>query len=151
MAANSSMHSRPRFDPIHTLSVFVRSTVVAVVYLFLVSIVAISTATAETLDVLGQVGVLGEWELTASISSTNVARRQFSGPLVMKHVGICSVDGPETKQGEIQLQLIGSSRVKATLVVAGVTCTYAGRKSDTFSGVMRCPDQRDVPLLMWLK
>ncbi len=145
------MRSRRQHDQIQTTSVLARSIAVAAVCLFAISIVATSTAAAETLDVLGQAGVLGEWELTANISSTDGARKQFSGPLVMKHVGICSVDGPEVKHGEIQLQLIGSSRVKATLLVAGVTCTYAGRKSDSFSGVMRCPDQRDVPLLMWLR
>ena len=129
-----------------------RSIFVATVFLFMISNVATRPAEAETLEVLGQAGVLGEWELMANITSTPAgARKQFSGPLVMKHVGICTVDGPEQKTGEIQLQLIGSSRVKATLVVAGVTCTYAGRKSDSFSGVMRCPDQRDVPLQMWLK
>jgi hypothetical protein len=145
------MRSRRRRDQIQAASAFVRSTAVASVCLFMISNIATSTAAAETLDVLGQAGVLGEWELTANISSMDGARKQFSGPLVMKHVGICSVDGPEVKQGEIQLQLIGSSRVKATLLVAGITCTYAGRKSDSFSGVMRCPLQRDVPLLMWLR
>ena len=69
----------------------------------------------------------------------------------MKHVGICTVDGPEQKTGEIKLQVIGTSRVKATLFVDGVACAYAGRKSDSYSGLLRCQDQRDVPLLMWLK
>jgi hypothetical protein len=124
----------------------------AVVFLLMILNTATRPAAAETLEVLGQLGVLGEWELTATMTSaTNGARKQFSGPLVMKHVGICTVDGPEEKTGEIQLQLFGSSRVKATLVVAGVRCTYAGRKSDSFNGALRCPDQRDVPLLMWLK
>jgi hypothetical protein len=127
-----------------------RSIIVAIVFLLIILNAATQPAAAETLEVLGQVGVLGEWELTANITATGT-RKQFSGPLVMKHVGICTVDGPEEKTGEIQLQFFGSSRIKATLMVAGVTCTYAGRKSDSFSGVMRCPDQRDVPLLMWLK
>jgi hypothetical protein len=127
-----------------------RSIFVATVFLLIILNAATQPAAAETLEVLGQVGVLGEWELTANITATGT-RKQFSGPLVMKHVGICTVDGPEEKTGEIQIQLFGSSRIKATLMVAGVTCTYAGRKSDSFSGVMRCPDQRDVPLLMWLK
>ena len=127
-----------------------RSIVVATAFLLMISTAATWPAEAETLEVLGQVGVLGEWELTANITATGT-RKQFSGPLVMKHVGICTVDGPEEKTGEIQLQLFGSSRVKATFVVAGVTCSYAGRKSDSFNGVMRCPDQRDVPLLMWLR
>lgn len=129
-----------------------RSIVVAAVFLFAISNAATSPAKAETLEVLAQVGVLGEWELTANITSMdNRARKQFSGPLVMKHVGLCTQDGPEVKKGEIQLQLFGPSRVRATLSVEGVTCTYAGRKSDAFNGVMRCSDQRDVPLVMWLK
>ena len=69
----------------------------------------------------------------------------------MKHVGMCSVDGPEQKTGEMRLEHLGASRIKATLVVEGVTCTYDGRKSDAYSGVLRCPDRRDVPLLVWLK
>jgi hypothetical protein len=129
-----------------------RSIVVATVFLLLISNAATRPAEAESLEVLGQVGVLGEWELTANITSTiSSAQSQFSGRLLMKHVGICTQDGPQEKTGEIQLQLFGSSRVKATLVMAGVTCTYAGRKSDSYSGVMRCPDQRDVPLRMWLR
>ena len=109
-----------------------------------------ATAAAETLEVLGQAGVLGEWELTAKLTATG-AQKEFSGSMVMKHVGVCTVDGPEQKTGEIKLQLSGASRVKATLVVDGVACTYAGRKSDSYSGPLRCRDQRDVPLLMWLK
>jgi hypothetical protein len=107
-------------------------------------------AEAETLQILGQAGVLGEWELTANLTATG-AQKQFSGPFVMKHVGLCTVDGPEQKTGDIKLQLFGTSRVKATLLVDGVTCAYAGRKSDSYSGLLRCPDRRNVPLLMWLK
>src|SRR5262245_38926497 len=107
-------------------------------------------AEADALQILGQAGVLGEWELTANTTLAG-AQRQFSGPLVMKHVGLCSVDGPEEKKGEIQLQLFGADRIKATFVIDGVTCSYAGRKSDTYNGVMRCPDRRDVPLVIWLK
>jgi hypothetical protein len=112
--------------------------------------VAAWAAEAETLEVLGQAGVLGEWELTAKLTATGT-QKEFSGPLVMKHVGVCTVDGPEQKTGEIKLQLSGASRVKATLLVDGIACAYAGRKSDSYSGVLRCRAQRDVPLLMWLK
>jgi len=107
-------------------------------------------AEAGALQIVGQAGVLGEWELTADATLAG-AQRQFSGPLVMKHIGLCTVDGPEEKKGEIQLQLTGPDRVNATLLIDGVTCTYAGRKSDAYHGVMRCPDRRDVPLIMWLK
>ena len=53
-------------------------------------------AYAQALKVSGQLGVLGEWELSATLSRQPAAvKRQFSGPLTLKHVGICSQDGPE--------------------------------------------------------
>ena len=123
---------------------------VAAALLLMVPNAATWTAEADTLEILGQAGVLGEWELTAKLTATG-AQKEFSGPMEMKHVGLCTVDGPERKTGEIKLQLSGASRVKATLVVDGVACAYAGRKSDSYSGLLRCRDRRDVPLLMWLK
>jgi len=111
-----------------------------------------SLAAPETLEVLGQVGVLGEWELTANLAATNAARKEFSGPLVMKHVGLCTQDGPEVKKGELRVQISGASRIKATLIMEGASpCTYQGQKADAYKGMMRCPDQREVPLLIWLK
>src|SRR2546421_1506858 len=50
-------------------------------------------------------GVLGEWELTASVSSASNRTKEFSGPLTMRHTGICTQDGPEEKTGEIRLQV----------------------------------------------
>jgi hypothetical protein len=112
----------------------------------------VDPAEAQSLEVLGQAGVLGEWELTANLAATNVSRKEFSGPLLMKHVGLCTQDGPETKKGELRVQLAGASRLKATLIMEGATtCTYQGQKSDAYKGMMRCPDQREVPLLIWLK
>ena len=108
-------------------------------------------ASAEALRVIGQAGVLGEWELTADLSPTGTPRKQFSGPLLLRHTGLCTQDGPEERKGELRLALAGSSRVEATLLIDGVACTYQGRKSDSYQGVMRCPDRRDVPLLLWLK
>jgi hypothetical protein len=130
-------------------SIAVRSIGIAAVFLMLGST---SPGALESLEVLGQAGVLGEWELTANLAATNAARKEFSGPLVMKHVGLCTQDGPEVKKGELRVQLSSVSRMKATLIMEGATpCTYQGQKSDAYKGVMRCPDQRDVPLLIWLK
>jgi len=121
---------------------------------FAVLILAANAATqgleAETLQLSGQAGVLGEWELAATLTATGAAK-QFSGLLLMKHVGICSVDGPEEKRGDIQLQLVSASRIRGTLSMDGATCTYDGRKTDAYTGLMRCPDRRDVPLVLWLK
>ena len=110
-------------------------------------------ARAQSLQVSGNAGVLGEWELSAVVAQTASRRNgEFSGPLTMKHVGLCTQDGPEKKTGEIRIQLSGSSsRMKATLLVDGVECTYSGRFSNAYTGVMNCPDRRPVPLTLVVK
>ena len=108
-------------------------------------------AGAESLEVLGYAGVLGEWELTASVTA-NDNTRAYSGPLTMTHVGICTVDGPEEKKGEIRFRLSeSSSRIQATLLVDGTECSYSARLSDFFTGSMNCPNRPAVPLKLWVK
>lgn len=108
-------------------------------------------AGAESLEVLGYAGVLGEWELTASVTA-NDNTRAYSGPLTMTHVGICTVDGPEEKKGEITFRLSeSSSRIQATLLVDGTECSYSARLSDFFTGSMNCPNRPAVPLKLWVK
>ena len=109
-------------------------------------------AGAQSFEVLGYAGELGEWELTATVTGKmqNQAN-EFSGQLMMKHVGICTQDGPEEKSGEFRMQISQASRMSATLSFDGVECTYAGQLSDAYKGVMRCPDRRAVPLIIWLK
>lgn len=106
---------------------------------------------AQSLEVFGYAGVLGEWELTATVTENSSRRsKEFSGPLTMKHTGVCMQDGPEEKTGELHFQL-SSSRLTATLLVAGVACTYSGKLSDSYSGMMNCPDRSAVPLRLWVK
>jgi hypothetical protein len=108
-------------------------------------------AGAESLEVLGYAGVLGEWELTASVTG-NDDTKAYSGPLTMTHVGICTVDGPEEKKGEIRFRLSeSSSRIQATLLVDGTECSYSARLSDFFAGTMNCPNRPAVPLKLWVK
>ena len=73
-------------------------------------------ASAQSLQLIGYAGVLGEWELTASVTG-NGATKDFYGPFTMTHVGICTVDGPEEKKGEIRFRLSeASSRIRATFL-----------------------------------
>lgn len=110
-----------------------------------------SPAAAQTREVHGHAGVLGEWELSATVTETASRKaKEFSGPLTMTHVGICTQDGPEKKTGELRFQ-IASSRIKATLVMDGVECSYNGKLSDHYTGTMSCPDRRAVPLMLWVK
>jgi len=105
------------------------------------------------MEIIGQAGVLGEWELTGHLTESGPdARRQFSGPLKMRHVGICAQDGPEERAGEIKLQITGAdSQVMAELVLDGAPCTYSARKTHNYEGTLSCQGRAPVPLLVWLK
>jgi hypothetical protein len=107
-------------------------------------------AQAQPLEVIGYSGYLGEWELTATVTATASPGRTYSGPLMMKHVGLCTQDGPEEKTGEMHLEL-SASKMTATLWVAGVECSYSGFFSDSYAGTMTCPDREAVPLRIWVK
>jgi hypothetical protein len=113
--------------------------------------VPLSPARAQSLEVVGYAGVLGEWEVTATITAgSSWWWREFSGPLTMRHVGLCTQSGPEQKTGELQLRL-SASHVYGTLAVAGDACTLSARLSDAYKGVLTCPGGRTTPLTLWLK
>jgi hypothetical protein len=117
----------------------------------LIASTALATATSvQALELIGQAGVLGEWELTADVTPTG-GKQEFAGPITLKHAGVCTTDGPETRSGEIRLQMASASRVRATLTIDGNPCTYSAIKSDAYVGTMSCRDRRDVPLRLWVK
>ena len=118
----------------------------------LLSVLA-APAAAQSLQVIGYSGHLGEWELTAVVTEGSSSRtKEFSGPLTMKHIGLCSQDGPEERTGQLRFQMpVSSSRLDATLVIAGIECSYSGRLSASYNGMMTCPDRQAVPLKLWLK
>ena len=123
--------------------------------LLLIALSALAApARGESLQVSGYAGVLGEWELTATVVTAKASQRtrEYAGPLTMKHVGWCTQDGPEEKTGEIRLQISTlSSRLRATVSVAGEDCTYRASLSDTYSGLLQCPGRAAVPLELWVK
>ena len=133
-----------------------RKTLLIAISLAIVLVIvlgALATSRApQSLQINGYAGHLGEWELTATLSKDVPARmREHSGPLTMKHIGLCSQDGPEEKTGEMRLRLsLVSSSVEARLSVEGVECTYSGAMSVSHIGVMVCPDRRAVPLTLWM-
>ena len=108
-------------------------------------------AHAQSLEVIGYAGVLGEWELTATVTETASRRAgEFSGPVTMTHVGMCTQDGPEQKTGEIRIQ-ISASRLNATLSLVGLECTYSASLSDAYKGQLMCPDRPAVPLTLFVR
>ena len=110
-------------------------------------------AEAQSLQVIGYSGHLGEWELTAVVTEGTSSRtKEFSGPLTMRHIGLCSQDGPEERTGQMRFQMLASSsQLNATLVIAGVECSYSGRLTDSYNGMMNCSDRQAIPLKLWLK
>ena len=110
-------------------------------------------AQAEPRRVVGYAGVLGEWELTATVNEKkHWWSKEFSGPLSMKHVGLCTRDGPEERTGEIRFQISAySSQLDAKLLVEGTECTYSARLAEPYSGMMTCPDREAIPLKIWLR
>jgi hypothetical protein len=129
-----------------------REPSVRVLLLPIALIAMVAPARAQPLEILGYSGFLGEWELTATVTETAPGRNAYSGPLTMKHVGLCTQDGPEERTGEMRLELsASSSRLDATLRVAGVECRYSGRLSGSYDGTLACPDREAVPLKLWVK
>jgi hypothetical protein len=103
-----------------------------------------------SLQIEGYAGHLGEWELTATLSKDRV--RELSGPLIMKHIGLCSQDGPEEKTGRMRLRpSLMSSWIEARLSIDGVECTYGAAMSDAYTGMMTCPGRPPVPLTLWTR
>jgi hypothetical protein len=110
-------------------------------------------AAAQSLRVNGQAGVLGEWELSATVTEINTnGRKEFLGPITLTHTGLCTKDGPQQQSGEIRFQLLRSAtRIDATVLLDGVRCTFNAKKSEAFNGVMKCPEREDMPMLVWVR
>jgi hypothetical protein len=112
-------------------------------------------AAARTLQVAGSAGYLSEWELSAEVTAgISGDHEQFSGPLTLKHVGLCSANGPEEKSGKIEFYIsksVWSSQIHATLLIGGARCSYSGQLSAGSSGFMECSDGNVVPLMLQVK
>ena len=112
--------------------------------------VTCAPAQSRSLQVLGTAGYLSEWELNGTVMEKSPAgSNEFSGALIWKHVGLCSVNGPQEKFGEIRLQISGSdssARVNGVFSFDGARCVYSGEFSGVANGYMDCPDAKGVPL-----
>ena len=114
---------------------------------FVLALLWAACAVAQTREVSGQYGVLGEWDLVAQV--TKGTGDHWSGTAKLRHVGFCTQDGPQEKTGELQLKLDeASKRIQVTLLVDGKPCTFSARYKDGYDGMMRCPDKSPVPMML---
>ena len=119
-----------------------------------VGCLATAAAATESLELTGYAGVLGEWELTANVTATSsdagegIRRAGEDAPRRLLHPGRT---GGKDRRNPRSPVGASSSRMTATLLVNGVECSYSGRQSDSYTGSLKCPDRRAVPLTVWLK
>jgi hypothetical protein len=123
----------------------------------ILAVVAVTAAPAQarSLQIAGTAGYLAEWALSGVITETAGNSSEFFGPLVVKHVGLCSMNGEQEKPGTIRFNLSSagaSSLMHATLSLGNASCTYTGAFTDqSTSGAMDCSDAQGVPLSISVK
>jgi hypothetical protein len=110
-----------------------------------------SSAHAQPLQVKGKFGFLGEFEISAAVAPKNsLFSKEFAGAMTVRHVGLCTHDGPDEFAGQMRLQKLGAARVKATLQFEGRECSFSGELSESRMGVLTCPGER-LPIGLWLQ
>ena len=112
-----------------------------------------SSAREQHLRIVGTAGYLSEWELNAEVApQPGGSSQEFSGSVRMKHVGLCTVNGPVEKSGKLTLQMnqsAGSSRLQAVLSLDdGDRCSYVGPWSGRSTGTMDCSGGKGIPLTL---
>jgi hypothetical protein len=103
---------------------------------------------AQSYSVNGQVGYLGEWEMKANLAKTITSSGvSYDGPVTLRHVGLCSVNGPEEKSGVVRLMVSRkTSAVEGTLALKDDACRIAASASKPHSGLLNCRDGQGVPI-----
>ena len=112
------------------------------------------SARARDLQVRGVAGYLSEYELTADVSgpSADEGGWELSGPLTVKHVGICTHTGPNEMLGQLKIRFTRIPQtVEANLSYDGRECTYIGSLSESVHGFMTCNNNLTLPVRLWMK
>ena len=103
-------------------------------------------ALAQSYSASGQVGYLQEWEMKASLAKAPAGTvEDFSGPVTLRHVGLCSVNGVEEKSGTLRLS-VSRSGVEGTLAMEDDSCRIAAVAAPSYSGLLRCRNGEGVPI-----
>jgi hypothetical protein len=110
--------------------------------------VVATRAAAEPYAASGQVGYLQEWELKASLAKTTSGGRvEYSGPVTLRHVGLCSVNGVEAKFGNMRLTMSRApGAAEGTLAMEGDSCRIVATKVPSYSGLLTCRNGQGVPI-----
>jgi hypothetical protein len=105
-------------------------------------------AAAEPYAASGQVGYLQEWELKASLAKTvSGGRIEYSGPVTLRHVGLCSVNGVEEKSGNMRLTMSRApASAEGMLAMEGDSCRIVASQAPSYSGLLTCRNGQGMPI-----
>jgi hypothetical protein len=105
---------------------------------------------AQPLNITAKFGFLGEYDLSAAVTSeTSGGERTFAGPMTIRHVGLCSHNGPDESRGEFVVRFVeGGSQISAAFAFEGQQCTYKGKVSQENIGELIC-SATIIPFSIW--
>jgi len=103
-------------------------------------------ALAESYLASGQIGYLQEWELKGSLAMiTTRGGADYSGPVTLRHVGLCSANGTEEKPGVMHLN-VSPSHLEGTLTIDDDTCYISASATASYTGLLSCRNGQGVPI-----
>jgi hypothetical protein len=109
-------------------------------------ICASEAALAQSYPASGQIGYLQEWEIKGSLAKTSTrSGAEYAGPVTLRHVGLCSVNGVEEKAGVVQLK-VSAARLEGTLTMADDNCRIVASASSSYQGLLSCRNGQGVPI-----
>ncbi len=105
---------------------------------------------AQPLKIAAKFGFLGEYELSAAVpSQTSGGEHRLIGAMTVRHVGLCTHNGPNESYGEISIQVTDTnSQISATFAFDGQQCSYKGRVAQQNIGELICPTGA-IPFSIW--
>jgi hypothetical protein len=107
-----------------------------------------SAALAQSYSAKGQVGYLQEWEMKGSLARTATHfSTNYTGPVTLRHVGLCSINGVEEKSGTLEVKVSSwTSNVEGTLALPDDECHIAASASQNYSGLLNCRNGQGIPI-----
>lgn len=111
-------------------------------------------AFAKTITIKGQVGFIGEWALSSSLDPSGApasGQANYSGALTMRHVGLCSANGPEEQKGQMTAAVQNDTVSRLTLAYGTQRCDYARPEAPGTRTFLRCNNGAvQVPIRVWI-
>ncbi len=109
---------------------------------------------AKVLDLRGSVGALNTWALLVHLQppAPGEPAQTYSGPMSLRHTGLCAADGHTTKNGTATATVKGTRLYALELKFEDEDCVLAGPikvAPNAEHDFMRCSKGMQVPISIW--